>query len=404
MFGSIYKGMSGLMAFSKGLDVISNNVANLNTPGHKGGEIQFQDLFYKYSLSGSSSEGATLGQFGNGVTADNTTIRFLQGDIRETGNNADVAIDGDGFFIVRDEGDVYYTRAGQFEFDQDGFLIAKNSRARVAALDEAGNLVDISINGLRTNPPQATSEVKFQGRLTTGTTQFSVEDIEVYDIQGNKHVLNLTLDNNRDVVSNGWLLEITDAQDNVVASGGEIRFNSDTTPQTGYNSYTFTFTPPQGEAQEITFFFGEPDSLSGVTQPIGGDNTTVNVASQDGYGIGALIEFEFDREGYLTTRYSNGQSDTGPRLALARFEDPQSLIQLGQGAFLPGEGQSPVIGVATEGALGSISAKSIELSNVDLTQQFSEMIIVQRGYQASSQVLTVANEMLQQLLESVKSR
>lgn len=394
MFGSVYTGLSGLMTFARGLDVISNNVANLNTPGHKGNDLLFEDLFYRYRFSADAGGDAVGSEVGNGVSGRRTVVREAQGEIRETGNDTDVAIDGNGFFILRDGKETFYTRAGQFEIDRDGYLVDRNSQARVAGLRD-GDLVDINVSSLRSSRPKATSEIVLVNNLSRSASEHEVRDVEVFDSVGGSHLINLRFINTNAT----WSVEVTDADDNPIASGGEILFQGNGSPQAGANTYSFDFAPANVAPSRITLDFGEPGSFTGATSFSSGTTSDLAVESQDGYANGALIRLGFARDGALTAEYSNGKSDESTRLALAWFEDLQALRQLGGGLFQPDRNQAPVIDRATHGVMGEIKEKSIELSNVDLTLEFTDLIIMQRGFQGSSQVLTVANEMMQQLLD-----
>src|SRR5229473_1856750 len=177
MFESIYTSLSGMLGFTKGLDVISNNVANLNTPGFKSSQLQFQDLYYQYSMNGNNPSAL---QVGTGVNPGNTSLNFAPGQFNNTGNDTDVAIDGNGFFILRKDGQISYSRVGQFTFDANGFLVASSDNARIAGLANSatgsvsssysggiagsantGNLQDINISGFRTSPAAATTAVTF---------------------------------------------------------------------------------------------------------------------------------------------------------------------------------------------------------------------------------------------------
>ncbi len=392
MFGSVYTGMSGLMTFSRGLDVISNNVANLNTPGHKGSDLLFQDLFYRSGLAGEFNQGSTGSQIGNGVTGEKTTIRFSQGELRATGNDTDAAIDGNGFFILRDNGETTYTRAGQFEVDAQGYLVSQNSQARVAGY-QSGQLEDINISALRNSSPTATSEINLINNLSAGANDHEITDINVFDAIGDQHTLTLRLNNN----AGTWSVDVLDEDDGLIASGGEIRFQGDGSPEEGANTFTFDFTPANVSTSRITLNFGQPGSFSAATSQSGASSLAVD--SQNGFANGALVRLEFGRNGALTAEYSNGQTLEGPRVALAWFNDLQSLRQLGGGLFLAGDSQQPLLDTPTDGVMGEIVGGSIELSNVDLTLEFTDLIIMQRGFQGSSQILTVANEMMQQLLD-----
>jgi flagellar hook protein FlgE len=173
---------------------------------------------------------------------------------------------------------------------------------------------------------------------------------------------------------------------------GEIRFNNGA-PQSGFESMQLSFTSEQGEPLSAALDFAVD------TTSFGGTTSTLAVASQDGYGAGSLVKSSFDAEGFFVTSYSNGQTEKHGRLALASFSNLDGLEQAGNNRFVQRFGEPPQVGHPGEQAFGKVTAGSIESSNVDLSQQFSEMIITQRGYQASSQVITTANEMIQQLMD-----
>jgi len=398
MFSSVYTGLTGLIAFSRGLDVISNNVGNLNTTGFKRTDIQFQDLLYRYRVSDENSDGRTSSQIGNGVQAQSTTVNFSQGDLRNTGGDSDVAIDGNGLFVVRNDDTTFYTRSGQFQFDQQGRLVTSDG-SRVAGLDESGNLTDISIDNLRINPAQQTSSIQLRGNLSTGSTTHDISNVNVFDESGNVSQISITFTNNIAQTPGSWLVDVTDQNDNIIVDDAEIRFQGNGSPEEDFNSIDVSFTTPGGSDIDLTLEFGEPGSFNGVTSFSAGQTSDAAVDSQDGFGLGAIVSVNFDSDGNLIVNYSNTQTAEGGQLALAFFEDVQSLQRVGNGLFLATVNQDPVIDRAGVGPFGTIAGGSIELSNVDLTDQFTALIIVQRGFQASSQVLTVANEMIQQLLD-----
>ena len=401
MFGSIYNGLTGLLGFSKGLDVLSNNIANLNTPGFKASELAFRDLFYQYSASGGNGNGSSS-QVGCGVDTPSTSIRYRAGESRETGNSLDAAIDGNGFFVLRKDNEFFYTRAGQFEFDSDGYLTEKTSGVRVMALDGSFALQDININGLRSSAPKPTTGVTFVGNLSQGGTTHEIKDIAVYDVLGGAHQLSIKFVNNNSVTSGSWVVEVRDqggATPTAVIASGEIRFQGNGSPLSGYSTVTFNYAPNGVTATAVTLNFGDPGTFSGTTNFSGGTTSDLKTASQDGYAPGALSKTTFDEKGYLKLSYSNGQTATGKRLALAWFMDLQKLKAAGGGMFVNDGDQKALLHGAAENVMGKLLPGKIELSNVELTEQFTDMVIIQRGYQASSQVTSVANEMIQQLLE-----
>jgi len=401
MFGSIYTGMSGLAAFSAGLDTISNNVANLNTPGYKGNDLLFQDLFYGYQMSSEYNNNINSMQIGNGVQANSTNVIFSQGDIRDTGVDTEVAIDGRGFFLLQDGDQKYFTRSGQFVFDENGYLVARGTDYRVMAMDESGDMTNVNVTGLRTSVPAATTKISFTNNLSTGTTRHSMDNVTVIDEAGNEHKLVLTFVNNSADTPRSWLIEIEDEAGEKIGETGEIRFQGNGSPEEGYNTFTFSFTPEGADALEIELDFGKPGSFTGVTSFSGGTNSDMAVAERDGKASGSITGVEFNREGQFIIKYSNGDEYKGVKLALATFSDLQALQQIGNSLFITTEDNPAQLSTATKDGLGEIAGKSIELSNVELTQQFTDLIIVQRGYQASSQILTVSNEMLQQLMQVI---
>ena len=390
MFESVYVGMTGLESYAKGLNVISNNVANLNTPGFKSSQLQFADLFYRNSDAGLGA-GNPQEQIGAGVGTGGTFLNFQQGEARQTGNDLDLLINGPGLFVLRKDGETFYSRAGQFEFDKDGYLVDQTTKARIESLDN-GQLGDISITGLRASPPKATTKLKFSGNLSTADSQHVISPVTVYDAQGKAVTLKLTFDNTNTTTKGSW--KVTAATTDGAAVGtGEIRFTNGS-PSLGFDAVTLTYAPTDG--QPLTFSL---DFSSDTTSFSAGTDSTLAAGTQDGYAAGALVKASFDSDGYFVTTYSNGQTEKHGRLALGWFSHTDALEQVGNNLFVDRYGQAADLGYAGEREFGKITAGSIEGSNVDLSQQFAEMIITQRGYQSASQVITTANEMIQQLLD-----
>ncbi len=402
MLGSVYTGMSGLASFSKGLDVLSQNVANVNTAGYKSSDLVFEDVFYGYSYADSSGRDFSGGQYGEGVTADTTTIRFNQGEFRDTGNDTDVAIDGNGFFVLENRGDYYYTRAGQFDFSDDGYLVTRDGGSKVMGINPSGQLVNINISDFRTTPAIATSEVTFVGNLSTGASEHVVSEVEVHDAVGNKSTLSIAFNNNSAVTPRSWLLQIRDADGNIIDTGGEIRFQGNGSPAEGFNQYSFTYSPADSEPLTLTLDFGEPGSFTAATSFSSGASSDLAFDTQNGNARGSLLSIDVDTEGRFFAKYTNEVSTQFAQLALAQFLNQQGLETLGSGLFKALPGTSAEYSAATVGGAGSILQGKVELSNVELSQQFTDLVVIQRGYQASSQVLTVANEMAQQLIEAIK--
>lgn len=393
-FGAIYSGTSGLVAFSKGLDVVSNNVSNMNTAGFKRSELAFRDLFYSNEFSGGDGW-RSYSPNGNGVGVGSATVSYMQGDISQSGRSTDAAIDGLGFFVLQKDGATYYTRAGLFELDSNDRLVTSGDFHVMG--HQSGALTPMSFAEMRVKPATPTSLVQFRGNLSSTDDEHTIEAIRVYDASGTEHILDLTLTKNTSSVAGSWLAEVKTENGVTLLSGEEIRFRPNGSPATGFNSFDLTLH--SGASDTARFHFGDPGSFSGTTSFSGGTNSTVSVASQDGQPAGTLTSIQFSEEGVATVTYSNGQVESGPALALAWTDRPDALEQLGNGLFKL-NGVAPTIGTANTGALGRIIGGSIEGSNVEISQEFSDLIIVQRGFQVSSQVVTIANEMMQQLLEA----
>jgi len=403
MLDSIYIGLSGLSSFSRGLSTISGNVANLNTPGFKATDLLFEDLVYQQQDFGRRADQSPI-TLGSGVSTPTSITLFRQGDVQQTGNDLDAAINGLGFFVVRKDDQVYFTRRGQFQIDTDGYLVSQAGGQRVASLS-GSTLADINVGAFKVNPGRATQQVNFTDNLSVNDGDNSqVANINVFDAAGGSHALKITFTNNSTVTPRSWLFKVEDGTTGaLVTNSGEVRFQGDGSPAAGFNSFTFNYAPTNAPSQTITFKFGEPGSFAGATNFSAGTDSTLKAATQDGFSVGALTRTTISSAGALVFTYSNGKTVTGPQLALAQFSDLQSLKQIGGGLFQNPADLKPVYGLANTGAFGSIAGGSIEAANVDLAQEFSDLIVVQRGYQASSQVISTANDMMQVLFD-LKSR
>jgi flagellar hook protein FlgE len=401
MFESIYVGLTGLSTFARNLSVIGNNVSNINTPGFKASQLMFSDLVYRNAISqGTDGSPASL-QLGAGVGTSGSRVLFKQGTLNQTGRDTDLGIDGSGFFVLRADGKTTYTRAGGFTFDADGFLTAPNG-ARVAGFD--GGLTDVSTAALRTVPPVATSTIRVLDNLSVGddgTTAGSdgKQDISVsvFDAAGGSHPLTLHFVNNSGAVPGEWTVQVQAPAGVTIGNPtGVVHFNANL-PVPGFTSLSFTLNAPGVTPTTITL------DMSGLTNFSAGADSTAKLGSQDGHAPGSLTKVAFDANGLLTATYSDGETRTGARLALAFFGSPGDLEQVGGGIFDNRSGQRVIIGNPRTGVFGAIAPQSLESANVDLAEQFSELIVSQRGYQASSQVISTANDMIQQLFD-IKSK
>jgi flagellar hook protein FlgE len=399
MLDSIYVSLTGLTGFSDGLKNISNNVANINTPGFKGTELQFQDLLYGFQPGAGQDQSSLID--GSGMTTGGSTILFKQGDLKQTGNDLDAAIQGNGFFVLQQDGKTLFTRDGQFSIDANGFLVTSDGSARVQGLVN-GQLTDINTSAFQTSAAKATTTVKFSGNLSSGDSDGVqvISNLTVFDSTGGSQTLKVTFTNNSTVTPGSWLIRVEDAAGNLVSDTGQIQFQGDGSPAAGSNTFTFNFTPAgTTRSQSITFDFGTAGGFSGATNFSAGPDSTLAVSSQDGFASGAITKATFDAAGNLVLTYSNQQTANAGQLALAWFNFLQGLQPTGNNAFANSTGLQMQLGAAQTSIFGSITAGSIEGANVDLGQEFTDLVIMQRGYQSSSEVITTANEMIQTLLD-----
>jgi flagellar hook protein FlgE len=385
MLDSINVGMTGLLGYAKGLRVIANNTANLNTPGYKAATLQFSDLFY----AASQGTGGSSPRLGYGLATGGTQLDFRQGDLRQTGNDFDLAVDGEGLFALRtSDGETRYTRAGQFEFNQDGVFVNRVDGSKVAGVDANGQPTDIKLDGLRTVAGKATALARFTGNLSSTASERTVGAVKVFDAIGTEHVLSVKF-NKTDAATTTWDVTVMDGATNV--GSGQVVF-TDGKPTAATAKLTFSYQPAGREARELTLDFS-----SDVTSFASGELSTLAMTSQDGVAPGNVSKLGFDASGTLVATYTNGETVKGARLQLARFRTLDAVRSEGSNQFAEAGGLAWETGFAGDGAFGAVRAGVLEISNVDLSKEFSELVIMQRGYQASSQVLSTANDMLQEL-------
>jgi flagellar hook protein FlgE len=387
MFQALFNSLSGLFSFSRSLDTVSNNISNMNTPGFRGSDTFFENV---------------NGSRGTRISGDG--LRTSMGDLRQTGTPTDLAIDGNGFFVLRDtQGNLYYTRAGQFRFNEQGLLVDSVTNYAVMAIDNAGNLFEIDLDTYRTLPPQATSNVRITGNIAPGTPTSTINNIRIYDSAGNQHTLTVTVTDNSASTTPAtpglYSVSVRD-ETNAVVGTGEIRFGTDGTPLAGANTMALNLTY-QGVAQTVTLNFGTPGAFDGATRLNG---IASNLGSQvvDGRPLLGITSLSFDDKGVLNIVYSATERRTGPQIALAAFPNESALELVGGRLISGSSAQTRTLGRAGSDVFGRIAGGSLELANVDLTTEFADMIIIQRGYQASSRVMSVSNEMIEQLYNSTR--
>lgn len=422
---AMYSGVSGLRAEGEALSVVGDNIANVNTVGFKAQRAVFQDVLGRSILAGSLSA-----QPGSGVRVGDVQQMFTQGNLSNTGIATDLALSGDGFFVVTGTVDGvtsnFYTRAGQFVVDANGYLVNPSGLQVQGYLANPDGTYDASISSVRAPtaalPARATAELAVTANLDAAdaiptlawdpqdpanTANFSTS-VTVYDSLGNAHALDVYF---RKTAANTWDYhamvagsELTPAVvGNAEVGTGTLAFTTDgalnTVTTTLAMSVGFTGATP---AQAITLDFGTPIAAGGT----GLDGTTqfaspssVSSQSQDGYSSGDFAGLAVDGQGIVTGLYSNGQRVAMAQLAIAKFRSNDGLGRAGQNLWIEtGESGTAALGTAASGGRGAISSGTLEGSNVDLAEEFVGLIAHQRSFSANSRTITTADEMLQELI------
>lgn len=383
MFGSIYIGMSGLTAYSRGLQQVSNNVSNLNSQGFKSATVTFRDLFGPNGNQAGAP--GTQQATGHGVTNGLTLTDMKQGELRQTDRDLDLAVDGEGFLMLLRGDEIAYTRTGSFEVDDDGYVTLSGSEYRLGVLGDDGLPGAVTIDPSRTSAPKATTKITLADNLSSGSATHTISDIKVVDPNGGEHVWKLTF--TRDATLPGqWSLAVTDDKSAAIGTQTFRFIGSMVDPAN--ESLVFEDTT---NAAEVTI------DLSDVTSFSSGTISTLRSASVDGYAPGTLVSLTVNEKGELELAYSNEQKVQLGAVGLAIFGEPQALVQKSGGLFLdPGSARREIL-TTEDPRAGTVLSRRIEASNVDLSREFGDLILIQRGFQASSQIVSVTNDMIQQL-------
>ncbi|MBI3229337.1 MAG: flagellar hook-basal body complex protein, partial [Burkholderiales bacterium] len=334
----------------------------------------------------------TSNRLGGGLETLGSMINFKEGLDQTTGNPLDVAIKGDGFFVVKKDGNLFYTRAGSFHFNEEKFLV-NSSDQRVQMLQN-GRLADISLSNAAVVKAKATANVTISGQLNMPATvpNPSVPQdppaLDVFDANGKKYSLTFDF-----VQSAAKEFTLRPSDGNAGGSFDQtsfvINFNNTIASPPSIN---LVYTPPAG---------GSPikmkvDLSTGLTAGLA---TSSLKATQDGAEPGKLASESIDEKGVVVFKYSNGETQNGPQLALANFATVTDLEQADGGNYSLKTGRAVEYAHAGDPTFGTLKAGHREGSNVDLAEEFGNLILMQRGYQASSHVISTANDMIQELFD-----
>ncbi len=459
MMRSLYSGVSGLQNHQTRMDVIGNNISNVNTIGFKRGRVNFQDMISQ-QMQGAAKPTDELGgvnpkEVGLGMTVAAIDNIFTQGNLQSTGVSTDIAIQGNGFFVLKDGEESFYTRNGAFSLDMNGTLVNPANGMRVQGwmaeevngiqiVTTAATPTDLVIPVGAKDPARATQNVNFACNLNKNTIEIpenpSPEDLingtwgteqEIYDSFGNKHMLSVSF---RKVPGNPnqWDATVLIDPDNADFTQTRIGFG-DTNGQGNTFRVQFnnmgaleavtdsagnrsnedgqivlqtSFTVPESNPDEdgnpyrqtININLGTIGSFENtITQSA--SKSTTKAYYQDGYTLGYLDNFHIDTTGTITGVYSNGSTRVIGQIAMATFANDRGLEKAGDNTYVVSNNSGMAkIGESGTAGRGTFMAGALEMSNVDLSEQMVDMIVTQRGFQSNAKTITTSDTLLETVL------
>lgn len=417
MIRSMFTAISALNMHQKYLDVVSNNLANANTTGYKASRVLFQDQFSQMLASGSAPAdplgGTNPAQIGLGVRLGYVSPNFTQGSLQSTGRSMDLGVQGDGFFVYGQDAGRRYSREGSMSLDANGYLVNSATGLRTQGwlagangIDTNAPVDDIKIDTDKTLA-RATENVNFGGNLSAATATDGTGTVNVtfgaYDSLGKLTTAGVQFTRQDAATGNPlvWDWKIIDPATGLpdaTKGAGSVTFDANGQLDTTVSPNPAVTTAVQfagstgANPVALTLDFSKLTMLNTAT--------SATATSQDGLAAGTVSDVTIaPSTGAVSLVYSNGMVEEVGQVALARFTNPAGLVRSEGTAFIAGlNSGDPQIGAASTGGRGSIATGYLEASNVDMAQEFTNMILAQRGFQASSRVITTSDEILQELV------
>mgnify|MGYP001788004596 CR=1 FL=1 len=447
---SMYSGVSGLKAHQLKMDIIGNNIANVNTVGFKGQRVTFQEVFSQ-TIKGASSPqsgkgGTNAQQVGLGISLSSIDTFHIRGAVQRTDKTTDLAVNGDGFFMLSNSADNLsrsYTRAGNFSLDEDGNLVASNGYKVLGYMvDPNTGVMKSSLEGIKiskatADDAKATTFSTFEGNLDNNITKATVNPVftagataadpdnvnfgankywettyQYTDGLGGQHNVKYTFVRGLTDAgvttaagNNDWAVFAKDLDTgkfyqasgavatDIATAAIPLKFGTDgKLDTTSLKNMTLTLPSKNGSAA-----FNVNVDFSKLTQ-FASDSTAANTKS-DGYAQGFLDTYSIGPTGEINAVFTNGQNKVIGRIALSVFKNPAGLEKTSENMYqmTPNSGDA-IIGMPGDGSMGSLNPGTLEMSNVDISSEFTEMITTQRGFQANSRIITTSDEMLQELV------
>jgi len=417
MFPAFDTALSAMTADSTAIDIVGNNLANLNTTGFKASEVNFHDL-----VSQSLGAGGINGQVGMGVGQVQAVQNFTQGSINTTNGPMDAAIEGDGFFVVKDaNNNTLYTRAGNFQLDAKGNLLTATGQyvqgwtavnGVVNPNGPVSNLV-FPVGGLIAPTPTSTMSMTINLNSqagTTGPTSTFSAPMQVYDSQGNAHTLTITFTKTG---ANAWSYTAT-------LPAADLKSGTSTTVGTGNLTFDGTGTlttpaatdPPQSikitdladgaDTSGLTINWSLFDATGNPLITQYAQTSGMSNPVQDGNSAGQVTKIGIQNGGVIVANYSNGRQLTIGQIALASITNPSSLIQVGDNNLQTSAATAQVaVGPANSGSRGQIEGGALEASTADMAGQFTNLLTYERSYQAASRIITTSDQLLQETVNLI---
>jgi len=409
LVSALFTGVSGLSGQSQAMEVLGDNISNVNTVGFKSSRPVFGDI-----LSTILNNGSTQSAIGRGTELNGVIQSFNQGSFETSDNALDMAIDGSGFFIVQQGGGNFYTRSGQFRMNDSGLVQSITGQTLQGFAINNGatetNLSDVDLAGVQSSPNASTTftlGANLNAAASAGTTFTS--PITTYNSVGNTNVLSVVF--TKSATANQFSYAITPSNGTITSgASGTLTFDNsgqlslvngaDLADQT--ISLDFSSENPSAADQTITWGLTNGDDPNGKLTSFASQSNN-NSFVQDGYPTGTLVGLNVNATGTIQGLFSNGQTSNLFQVAMADFLSPTGLTRSGANLFAEsGNSGQPIIGTATSGGFGSIVGSSLELSNVDLSQQFVTLIQTQQAFQASARIINTTDDLLTETVNLVR--
>jgi flagellar hook protein FlgE len=416
MFPGFSSALSALTADSTAIDVAGNNLANLNTPGFKAAEVQFSDL-----MSQTLGSALNPAQVGMGVGPVTTSSNYIQGAITTTNGPTDAAIEGNGFFVVKDTGgQTLYTRDGSFTLDSSGNLVTATGQmvqgwpAVNGAVNPNGPVSNLTVPLGALIPGTTTTTMSLKVNLnaaspTTGSGSSFSAPIQVYDSLGASHVLSA---NFTKTATNSWSYTLTVPASDLTTGGnttlatGTMTFDGNgnlTSPAPGSGPQAVAITGLADGANNMSINWNMFDASGNPNITQLSETSAVQGATQNGSATGQITNISLQNGGLMVASYSNGQQTTIGQLAVASIQNPSSMISVGANSLkASGATATPAVGAANSAGRGQILGGAIEGSTSDMATEFTNLLTYERRYQAASRVITTGDQMLQSTINLIQ--